>query len=266
MSRYYSGPVSDHFDGERFFDPQGVPPRGRRDLLRWLIDRYWRGTRAKWPAWAPSPYADRPPPRVDGHRLPHFLCRACELSAPNRGPQHSARSGLVAARLAVSACRAETGERSRHRLCRLAADRCRSGLARALRSSRRRDAVAACRRSSPARYHAARQRYDHARARSRRSRPKLTTGTIASRSAATSAVTLVPTRHWSARNLSDRNMSLWASFVIEAPAGRIYFVGDSGYGDGGHFRDVRESATARSSSHFCRSAPTSRAGSWPTST
>ena len=54
------------------------------------------------------------------------------------------------------------------------------------------------------------------------------------------AVTLVPTRHWSARNLSDRNMALWASFVIETPAGRIYFVADSGYGDGRHFRDARE--------------------------
>ena len=50
------------------------------------------------------------------------------------------------------------------------------------------------------------------------------------------AVTLVPTRHWSARNLSDRNKALWASFVIETPAGRIYFVGDSGYGEGRHFR------------------------------
>jgi L-ascorbate metabolism protein UlaG (beta-lactamase superfamily) len=54
------------------------------------------------------------------------------------------------------------------------------------------------------------------------------------------AVTPVPTRHWSARNLSDRNMSLWASFVIEAPGGRIYFVADSGYGDGTHFRRARE--------------------------
>ena len=53
-------------------------------------------------------------------------------------------------------------------------------------------------------------------------------------------MTLVPTRHWSARNLSDRNMALWASFVIETPGGRIYFVGDSGYGDGRHFRDARE--------------------------
>jgi L-ascorbate metabolism protein UlaG (beta-lactamase superfamily) len=54
------------------------------------------------------------------------------------------------------------------------------------------------------------------------------------------AVTPVPTRHWSARNLSDRNMSLWAAFVIEAPGGRIYFVADSGYGDGAYFRRARD--------------------------
>jgi len=66
MSRYYTGPVSDHFDGERFFDPHGAPPRSRRDVLRWMADRTLRGTRAKWPAWAPSPYADRPPARVEG--------------------------------------------------------------------------------------------------------------------------------------------------------------------------------------------------------
>jgi len=28
MSRYYSGPVSDHFNGERFFDPQGAFRQG----------------------------------------------------------------------------------------------------------------------------------------------------------------------------------------------------------------------------------------------
>ncbi len=52
------------------------------------------------------------------------------------------------------------------------------------------------------------------------------------------AITPVPTRHWPARNLSDRNMSLWASFVIEAPGGRIYFVADSGYGDGAYWRKL----------------------------
>src|SRR5262249_47538227 len=63
-SRYYNGPVSDHFDGVRFFDPASAPPRGRLDLLRWMIESRWRGTRAKWPSWAPSPYIDTPPPRI----------------------------------------------------------------------------------------------------------------------------------------------------------------------------------------------------------
>jgi L-ascorbate metabolism protein UlaG (beta-lactamase superfamily) len=54
------------------------------------------------------------------------------------------------------------------------------------------------------------------------------------------AVTLVPTRHWSARGLLDRNKALWASFVLETPAGKIYVVCDSGYGEGKHFRRVAE--------------------------
>src|SRR5215470_5704176 len=66
MSRYYVGPISDHFDGERFFDPRGAPPKSRRDLLRWMVDRRWRARKAAWPAWAPSLYADRPPARVAG--------------------------------------------------------------------------------------------------------------------------------------------------------------------------------------------------------
>src|SRR6266404_8204075 len=70
MSRYYNGPVSDHFDGARFFDPHGAPPRSRRDLLRWFVDRHWRATKSKWPAWAPSPHADRPPARIDGAARP----------------------------------------------------------------------------------------------------------------------------------------------------------------------------------------------------
>src|SRR4051812_3416227 len=54
------------------------------------------------------------------------------------------------------------------------------------------------------------------------------------------AVTLAPMRHWGARHLLDRNKALWSAFVIETPAGRIYHVADSGYGDGSHFRAARE--------------------------
>jgi L-ascorbate metabolism protein UlaG (beta-lactamase superfamily) len=54
------------------------------------------------------------------------------------------------------------------------------------------------------------------------------------------AAHLVPTRHWTARGMFDRNKALWASFVLETPAGKIYVVCDSGYGDGSHFRRVAE--------------------------
>jgi L-ascorbate metabolism protein UlaG (beta-lactamase superfamily) len=54
------------------------------------------------------------------------------------------------------------------------------------------------------------------------------------------AVTAIPTRHWSARGLLDRNKALWASFVIETPNGKIYCVGDSGYGEGHYFKAARE--------------------------
>ena len=52
-------------------------------------------------------------------------------------------------------------------------------------------------------------------------------------------VTLLPARHWSARGLRDRNKALWCAFVIETPAGKIYHAGDTGYGEGHHFREAR---------------------------
>src|SRR5437763_281078 len=61
-ARYYDGPVSDHFDGTRFFDPHSSPPKSIATLLRWYSGR----EKAEWPTWAPSPYSDRPPARVAG--------------------------------------------------------------------------------------------------------------------------------------------------------------------------------------------------------
>jgi L-ascorbate metabolism protein UlaG (beta-lactamase superfamily) len=42
-------------------------------------------------------------------------------------------------------------------------------------------------------------------------------------------VTLVPAQHWSMRSPLDQNRSLWGGFVIESPAVRFYFAGDTGY-------------------------------------
>jgi L-ascorbate metabolism protein UlaG (beta-lactamase superfamily) len=237
MSRYYNGPASDHFDGERFFDPNGVPPRSRRDLLRWMADRYWRGTRAKWPAWAPSPYADRPPSRVDGvawrityvgHASwliataglnilldPVWSKRASPFGFV--GPKRVNDPGIAFADLppidVVLVSHAHYDHLDVTTLLRLVA----AHRARVI-TPLGNDVI--MRNANPA---IAAEAHDWDE------RVELGAGV---------ATTLVPTRHWSARNLSDRNMSLWASFVIETPGGRIYFVADSAYGR--YFNDVRE--------------------------
>ncbi|TDI46562.1 MAG: MBL fold metallo-hydrolase [Acidobacteria bacterium] len=45
-------------------------------------------------------------------------------------------------------------------------------------------------------------------------------------------VTLVPSRHWSRRGLTDTNRTLWGGYVIETDAGAVYHAGDSGWFDG----------------------------------
>jgi len=238
MSRYYNGPVSDHFDGERFFDRPGAPPRSRRDLLRWMVGRNWRGTRAKWPAWAPSPYADRPPARVEG-----AIWRICYVghaswliqtvglnilldpiwskrASPFRfvGPKRVNDPGIAFADLPPIDVVLVTHGHYDHldvtTLSRLAAEHGARVIA-----PLGNDTI--MRNHDPA---IAAEAYDWG--------DRVVVGPQV-------AVTLIPTRHWSARNLSDRNMSLWTSFVIETPGGRIYFVGDSAYGDGQNFREAR---------------------------
>jgi N-acyl-phosphatidylethanolamine-hydrolysing phospholipase D len=41
--------------------------------------------------------------------------------------------------------------------------------------------------------------------------------------------TAVPAQHFSSRSLWDRNQSLWACWVVETPAGPLFFSGDTGY-------------------------------------
>lgn len=53
-------------------------------------------------------------------------------------------------------------------------------------------------------------------------------------------VYLQPAQHWSARRLSDWDMALWGAFVIQTAHGPIYFAGDTGFGKGEIFQKVRE--------------------------
>ncbi len=238
-SRYYDGPVSDHFDGVRFFDPAGAPPRGRADLIRWMVTSRWRGTRAKWPAWAPSPCADRPPERIAGAawRISYvghasWLVQTAGLNllldpvwsrraSPFRaaGPKRVNNPGIAFADLppidVVLVSHAHYDHLDVATLSRLAATH--------------RPRVI-----TPLGNDAIMRRHDRsigAEAYDWDERVEIGDAV---------AVTPVPTRHWSARSLADRNMSLWASFIIEAAGQRIYFVADSGYGDGGYFRRARD--------------------------
>jgi len=238
MSRYYNGPVSDHFDGERFFTPNGPAPKSRRQLLRWLVDRRRRKPKAQWPAWAPSPYADRPPPRAEGAALrisyvghASLLIQAAgvnmlldpvwsERASPFRfaGPKRVNDPGIAIADLppidVVLVSHGHYDHLDLRTLSRLAAAH-RARVITPLGNDmimRKYDAKIAA------------EAYDWG------DRVDIGGGL---------AVTLEPTQHWSARSLSDRNMMLWASFVIETPGGRIYFVADSGYGEGRFFREVR---------------------------
>jgi L-ascorbate metabolism protein UlaG (beta-lactamase superfamily) len=53
-------------------------------------------------------------------------------------------------------------------------------------------------------------------------------------------ITLVPAQHWSSRGLHDRRMALWSGFVVCAGDEKIYFAGDTGYGDGTLFKAIRQ--------------------------
>jgi L-ascorbate metabolism protein UlaG (beta-lactamase superfamily) len=52
-------------------------------------------------------------------------------------------------------------------------------------------------------------------------------------------VTIVPAYHWSSRTGRDRRMALWCGFTLSTPGGSAYFSGDTGYGDGLIFREMR---------------------------
>jgi L-ascorbate metabolism protein UlaG (beta-lactamase superfamily) len=234
-TRYYDGPVSDHFDGTRFVDPDGTPPKGPRDMIRW-----WTGpAKAQWPAWAPSPYADRPPARVAGHawRISYVGHASLLLQTAGRnllidpvwseraspvtfaGPKRVNDPGVAFDALppvdVVLVSHNHYDHLDAATMSRLAA-------------AHRPRVVTPLGNDTVMRAHdpaIAAEAYDW------HQRVELGDGV---------AVTLVPVRHWSARGLFDRNRALWAGFVIETPAGRILHVADSGYGDGRHFRAARE--------------------------
>ncbi|MCW3796572.1 MBL fold metallo-hydrolase [Sphingomonas sp. BN140010] len=53
------------------------------------------------------------------------------------------------------------------------------------------------------------------------------------------ATTLTRANHWSARGTRDRRMALWCGHWIKTAAGSVWFAGDTGYGSGTIFPEIR---------------------------
>lgn len=63
---YHSGPKSDHFDGERFFNPGQAPSdKSLLDVLRWRL----AGSRSRWPSSVAARSGIVPAASIPGLRI-----------------------------------------------------------------------------------------------------------------------------------------------------------------------------------------------------
>ncbi|WP_342591942.1 MBL fold metallo-hydrolase [Jiella sonneratiae] len=239
-NRFYSGPVSDHFDGTRFHNPgQGRVDRRFADLLKWQFS----GERARWPAAVPVTPAV-PAPRVDGLRAtmvghatvliqvaglnvltdPVFSPRMSPVGFA--GPKRVSEPGIRFDDLPPIDVVLLSHDHYDH--CDIAT------LSRLMKRDRPRVVTALgndvlLQRAVPGIDVVAGDWGDSFPLDRRRR----------SNGAGGATVDLVPAQHWSRRRISDTRMRLWCGFVLRAGGSTVYFVGDSGFGDGAIFRKVR---------------------------
>ncbi|MGE4560272.1 MAG: MBL fold metallo-hydrolase [Desulfobulbus sp.] len=228
------GPVSDHFDGTRFFNPGSSVAKGWFKALRWHFTR----KRGPWPLFSELPCTDHPPRRVEGDRLRVSLVGQCSVLIQIRGlniltdPIWSDRAGPLAwigpKRVHPPGIRFDDlppidlvliSHNHYDHLDLPTVERLWQRDRPLILTPLGNDTLI-------------RSRVPEARVQTRdwggqvAVNPQLT-------------VHFEPMHHWSARSPFNRNRALWAAFVLETPGGRIYFVGDSGYGEGACFRQAK---------------------------
>ena len=242
---YYRGPPSGHYDGERFFNPDGPAPlsqgRRRNFFSRWAAS----DERARWPAHVPvAPTV--PPRRVAGAAMRVTWIGPSTVLVQTAGlnilpdPIWAERASPVAV----------AGPR------RVRAPGVRFADLPPI------DLVLV-----------SHNHYDHLdlatlRRLWERDRPLIVTSlgndTIVAQAGAASVAAdwggRVPVRaarrladgrdegpvevivernhHWGSRWFTDRNRALWSAFTVVTPAGNIFFAGDTGWGDGSWVREV----------------------------
>ncbi|NDW06232.1 hypothetical protein GTK09_17570 [Jiella sp. 40Bstr34] len=259
---YHSGPISDHFDGTRFFNP-GQPRTDRRfkDLLKWQFS----GERAKWPDHLPVEPAT-PAARVAGLRVtmvghasvliqvaglnvltdPVWSDRVSPFSFA--GPKRVAEPGVrfedlppidlvLLSHNHYDHCDVATLERlhTEHRPKVITALGNDTLLSRTIAGI---DVVA----GDWGDEIAFGEQPIGAMGRPDAAPVDASGGGAGDRAskAQRAAIAIVPAHHWSRRGFSDTRMCLWCGFVLKAGGRTVYFAGDSGYGGGRIFRDIGE--------------------------
>jgi L-ascorbate metabolism protein UlaG (beta-lactamase superfamily) len=230
---YYRGPVSDHFDGVRFFSHPEPARRGIGAGLRFVrgqVARRWRG--------APEVVPDRPPPRVEGLRIgpighSSLLLQVgganllidpvlAEWLGPRdgMGPRRAHPPGIAWEDLPPVDAVLLTHNHWDHMDG--------PGVARLWRRF-------GCRVLAPLGNDAVLRRYDPAM-------PVEALDWWDGRAVTERiGVHLLPAYHWSGRHLLDRRMALWGSWAVtDARGGVLIHVGDTAYIGGAIFREMRE--------------------------
>ena len=233
---YYSGPISSHFDGKRFFNPWN-----RRVHTTFMTFLKWKiASRPKdWPDFVSNGQFDTPPPKVEGSFLRASFVGHSTMLVQTQGlnilcdPIWSEYGGPV--KMTMTKRRHEPG---------ILFD-----------NLPKIDLVLI-----------SHNHYDHLDLKTvqqlwRRDRPLILTplgnDTIIQSYDSSIlvetldwdqsrpftkevAVHLIPAQHWSSRGLWDWDKALWGAFVISTPGGNIYFAGDTGYGKGEVFQHARK--------------------------
>lgn len=225
----YTGPRSDHFDGERFFNQQAQAGHGFKDFLRWQRTRQ----RALWPQWVenrarPELPTSLAPGQIALTFINHitFLIQFRGLNVltdpvyshrvspfRSRGPQRVRAPGLPFEQLPPIDVVLISHNHYDHldietvlRLNDIHAPRFVTGLGnRAFLNQFGIQAV---------------EELDWWQT------VNIPNG----------KVSMTPAQHWSARRPRNRNRTLWGGLVVEADGQQVYFAGDTGYGR--HFRQV----------------------------